>query len=167
MYAGAEAAGVGQPSLRAAAVRAVAVERPFARDPLRVNPPAHVQPVQGRRQSVTVPASRKRKRPEAAEPPDGADMSRWRNVKTTCQKAIQHDLSDPEGVDAFSDAAREVVDAFGVNYDDCFGEVYTRHGAPAFFPRLKIIMEVCSICGLQCNDGCLVTTTSVLQHLIT
>ena len=97
---------------------------------------------------MVVPASRKRKRPGAAEPPDGADMSRWHNVKTLCQKAIQHGLSDPEGVDAFSHAAREVVDAFGVNYDDCFGEVYTRHGAPAFFPRLKIIMEVCSICGL-------------------
>ena len=148
VYAGAEAASVGQPSLRAAAVRATVVERPFARDPLRVNPPAPRQPVEGRRQSVTVPASRKRKRPEAADPPDGADMSRWRDVKKLCQKAIQHDLSDPEGVDAFSDAAREVVEAFGVNYDDCFGEVYTRHGAPAFFPRIKIIMEVCCICGL-------------------
>ena len=53
-------------------------------------------------------------------------------------------------VDTVSHAAWEVVDAFGVNYDDCFGEVYTRHGAPAFFPRLKIIMEVCSKfkCGL-------------------
>ncbi|KAL0046390.1 hypothetical protein WJX82_011125 [Trebouxia sp. C0006] len=138
---GAEAASVGQPSLRAAAVRNTAVERPFARDPLRVAPPAPRQPVDGRRQSVTAPASRKRKHPEAADPPDGADMSRWRDVKKLCQKAIQHDLSDPEGVDAFSDAAREVVEAFGVNYDDCFGEVYTRHGAPAFFPRIKIIME--------------------------
>ncbi len=112
VYAGAEAASAAQPSLRAAAVRATAVERPFARDSLRVNPPAPRQPVEGRRQSVTVPASRKRKRPEAADPPDGANMSRWRDVKTLCQKAIQHDLSDPEGVDAFSDAAREVVGCF-------------------------------------------------------
>ena len=72
VYAGAEAARVGQPSLRAAAVRATAVERPFARDPLRVDAPAPRQPVEGRRQSVTVPASCKRKRPEAADPPDGA-----------------------------------------------------------------------------------------------
>ncbi|DBB15946.1 TPA: hypothetical protein ACH3X3_003320 [Trebouxia sp. C0006] len=67
---GAEAARVGQPSLRAAAVGATAVERPFARDPLRVDAPAPRQPVEGRRQSVTVPASCKRKRPEAADPPD-------------------------------------------------------------------------------------------------
>ena len=146
MCVGREAAGVGQPSLRAAAERAVAVERPFAPDLLCVNPPAPMQPVQGRRQSLTVPASRKRKRPEAAEPLDGADMSCWRNVNSLCQKAIQHDLSDPKGVDAFSNAAREVVDAFDVSCDDCFGEMYTRHGAPAFVPRLKSIMEVMSSC---------------------
>ncbi len=52
VYAGAGAASVAQPSLRAAAVRAAAVERPFARDPLRVNPPAPIQPVEGRRQSA-------------------------------------------------------------------------------------------------------------------
>ncbi|KAL0026110.1 hypothetical protein WJX79_000499 [Trebouxia sp. C0005] len=58
-----------------------------------------------------------------------------------CQKAIQHDLSDPERVDALSDAAKEVVEAFGVNYYDDFDEVYTRQGAPAFIPRIKIMME--------------------------
>ena len=142
VYAGAEAASVGQPSLRAAAVRNTAVERPFARDPLRVAPPAPRQPVDGRRQSVTAPASRKRKHPEAADPPDGADMSRWRDVKSLCQKAIQHDLSDPEGVDAFSDAAREVVDAFGVNYDNLLWRSVHQTWGPGLLPRINIITEV-------------------------
>ncbi|DBA66239.1 TPA: hypothetical protein ACH3X2_002499 [Trebouxia sp. C0005] len=146
---GAEAASVGQPCLRAAAVRPTAVECPFAHDPLSVNPPAPMQPVDGKQQSVNVPASSKRKLPDPAEHPDGANTCRaCVTSKMLCQKAIQHDLSDPERVDALSDAAKEVVEAFGVNYYDDFDEVYTRQGAPAFIPRIKIMMEACSICGL-------------------
>ncbi len=91
---------------------------------------------------MTVPASRKRKRPEAAGPPDGADMSRWHDVKTLCQKAIQHDLSDLEGVDAFSDAAREVVNAFGVNYDNLLWRSVHQTWGSGLLSRINIIMEV-------------------------
>ncbi len=135
VYAGAEAASAAQPSLRAAAVRATAVERPFARDSLRVNPPAPRQPVEGRQQSVTVPASRKRKRPEAA------DLVQTCRAGVMSKRFVRKLYSmiylTRKGWMRLVMQPGRWLDAFGVNCDDSFGEVYTRHGAPAFFQGSK------------------------------
>ena len=59
-----------------------------------------------------------------------------------CKGAVKLDLSSKIGYDEFCGSAETLIAAFAVEYDDCWGEVYTRHGAPEFFPRVKIIMQV-------------------------
>lgn len=90
-------------------------------------------------------ASSKRKHPDSADPVDIADVLpelSWRELKDLCKGAVKLDLSNPEGLDEFRSSAETLISAFGIVYEDCWGKIYTRHGAPTFAPRVKIIMEV-------------------------
>lgn len=140
-----------RPSLRAAAAKAASSDKPFAKDPRRYKPSAPAQQTDTSQQAVPV-ASRNRRRPEVEGPLDIADMLpdiQWRGLKDLCIGAVKLDLSGPEGLDEFRGSAETLVTAFGIQYEDCWGEIYTRHGAPTFAPRVKIIMEVSSLQILQ------------------
>ena len=132
-----------RPSLRAAADKTASTDHPFARDPRRYKPSAAVRRPEDVEQHAPKD-SRKRRRPEHGSP-DVADVVpslHWRELRDLCKSAVALNLSSAADIEHFNSAAATLIAIFGIEYEDCWGEVYTRSGAPEFRPRVKIIMEV-------------------------